>query len=94
MRRKRLGSALFALLVCLIVIVGFARGWFRLSSSEDSLRNELNVNLTLDRGKFQGDAERAVDKTQNAASQLSDSIKRGASRLGDRAGEKAAPAHP
>ena len=76
-KHKHFGSVLFALLVCLIVVVGFSRGWFQLSSSEDPTRNQVHVNVTLDRGKFQSDTESAIDKTKREASQLSDSIKHG-----------------
>jgi hypothetical protein len=75
MRRTHFGSIVFVLLVCLVVAVGYSRGWFRLASSEDNTRDEVHVDLTLDRGKFQSDAEKAVEKTKVEASQLSDSIK-------------------
>jgi hypothetical protein len=75
MRRTHFGSIVFVLLVCLVVAVGYSRGWFRLASSEDNTRDEVHVDLTLNRGKFQSDAEKAVEKTKAEASQLSDSIK-------------------
>jgi hypothetical protein len=75
MKRTRSGSIVFVLLVCLVLAVGYSRGWFRLASSEDNTRDEVHVDLTLDRGKFQSDAEKAVEKTKAEASQLSDSIK-------------------
>jgi hypothetical protein len=42
------------------------------------------VNLTLDRGKFQKDAERAVEETRNKASHLSSATKPGDSPSNDR----------
>jgi len=91
MRRKRLGSVLFVLLLCLVVAIGFSRGWFQLSSSEDATHDQVHVDLTLDRGKFQSDAEKAVDKTRQEASKLSDSIKRGTS---EGVHDKTPPAQP
>jgi hypothetical protein len=88
MRRPRFASVLFLLLVCAVVAIGFSRGWFQLSSSEDTTHNEIHVDLTLDRGKFQSDTEKAVDKTKQEASQLSDSIKGGSSDLKDHARDK------
>ena len=78
MRRKHFSTFVFVLLAGLIVAVGFSRGWFTVTSSEDSAANEVHVNLTLDRGKFQKDAEKAVEETRNRASQLSHSVKPGA----------------
>jgi hypothetical protein len=88
MRGKRFGSVLFALLVCLLVVVGFAREWFRVSSSEDVTRDEVHLNLTLDRGKFQNDAEKAVDKTKRQVSQLKDSLERGTDDVDERGRER------
>jgi hypothetical protein len=51
----------------------------------------VHVDLTLDRGKFQSDAEKAVDKTKQEASQLSDSIKHGSS---EGTHDKTPPAQP
>jgi len=91
MRRTRFGSILFVLFVCLVVAIGFSRGWFQLSSTEDATRDQVHVDLTLDRRKFQSDAEKAVDKTKQEASQLSDSIKHGRS---EGVHDKALPAQP
>lgn len=90
MRRPHFASVLFVLLICVVIAVGFSRGWFHLSSSEDATRDEVHVDLTLDRGKFQKDTEKAVDKTKQEASHLSDSIKHEGSSEGAR--DKTAPA--
>ncbi len=87
-RTKNLSTLVFLLLVGLIVAVGFSRGWFTVTSSEDSAANEVHVNLTLDRGKFQKDAERAVEKTRNEASHLSSAIKPGDSPSNDPAHDR------
>jgi hypothetical protein len=75
-RRRRLGSALFLLLVGLVLVIGFRRAWFQVSSSEDSTRDLIHVNLTLDRERFRSDAEKAIDETKSEFSQLWGSISR------------------
>ncbi len=94
MRRRNLSTLVFVLLVGLGVAVGFSRGWFTVTSSEDSAANELHVNLTLDRGKFQQDAERAVEETRKGAATLSSSIKHGASPSNDPVHDRTAALPP
>jgi hypothetical protein len=94
MRRTNRTSLVFVLFVGLIVAVGFSRGWFTVTSSEDSAANEVHVNLTVDRGKFQKDAERAVEETRNKASHLSHSIKPGASPSNDPVHDRTAAMPP
>jgi hypothetical protein len=91
-RRRSFASVVFVLLVCGVVAVGFERGWFQLSTREDTARNEVHVDLTLDRTKFQNDAEKAIDRTRHQASRLSDSIQRQTSKLGGRTPEQEPPA--
>jgi hypothetical protein len=92
-RRRRFASILFVLMICVVGTVGFVRGWFRLNTSEDSARNEVHIDLTLDRGRFQSDAESAAEKTREEVSRLSDSIHRGTSdwNRGSRGGSSATP---
>ena len=50
--------------------VGFYRGWFALSKSDDDAgKNKVNVNLTVDGDKMQEDAEavkkKAAELTEN-----------------------------
>ena len=94
MRRTHFGTIVFVLLICLVVAVGYSRGWFHVATNEDNTRDEVHVNLTVDRGKFRSDAEKAADKTRKEASKLSDSIKRGTSDLKDRAHDKSASPQP
>jgi hypothetical protein len=63
-------SVLFVLLVG-VVALGFYRSWFALSSRRpDTGSDKVNVNLTVDRGKMQEDAE----AVQNKATQLSGNV--------------------
>ena len=94
MRRRNLSTFVFVLLVGLIVAVGFSRGWFTVSTSDDSAADEVHVNLTLDRGKFQKDTEKAVEETRKGASHLSNSIKQGALPTNERAHDRTAAAPP
>jgi hypothetical protein len=79
-------SVLFVLLLC-VVAVGFYRGWFTLSSpSPDTGSNKVNVNLTVDQGKMEEDAQtvkkeaaelvgRATEKTTGSGDQAKDKVK-------------------
>ena len=60
-------TVLFVLLVC-VVALGFYRGWFSLSShGPDAGSNKVNVNLTVDQGKMQEDAETLKNKAAEFA---------------------------
>ena len=67
---------------------------FTVSTSDDSAADEVHVNLTLDRGKFQKDTEKAVEETRKGASHLSNSIKQGALPTNERAHDRTAAAPP
>jgi cell division protein FtsX len=59
---KTLMKMLFVLAIC-IVVVGFYRGWFSLSSSgRDVDSNKVNVSLTVDPDKMKEDAGKVEDK--------------------------------
>jgi hypothetical protein len=78
---------LFALIV---IAVGFGRGWFQIASSEDNRRDEVRVNLTVDRGKIRSDTHKAADTTEAEASRLAKDVKQGASDLKERIRDKTA----
>jgi hypothetical protein len=68
-------SVLFVLLVCVIAF-GFYRGWFTLSSrSPDAGSNKVNVNLTVDKGKMQEDAETVKNKATELTSTVTGQAK-------------------
>ena len=61
-------SVLFVLIIC-VGAVGFYRGWFTLSSGSPAAgSNKVNVNLTMDKDKFEEDVEMVKNKvTEKAA---------------------------
>ena len=68
-------SLLFVLLVG-VVALGFYRGWFALSSRRpDTGSDKVNVNLTVDRGKMQEDAEAVKNKATQLAGSVTEEVK-------------------
>ena len=67
-------SVLFVLLLC-VVAVGFYRGWFTLSSHSPDTGSKVNVNLTVDRGKMQEDAEVVKSKATQFAGNVTEEVK-------------------
>ena len=59
---KRSITFVLVLIICLAA-VGFYRGWFTLSSKPEAGSNKVDVNLTMDRDKFEQDAEKVKEKT-------------------------------
>jgi hypothetical protein len=57
---------LFVLFVVVVIFVGLGlyRGWFTLSSPGDNQGNKANINLEVDGGKMQEDAETLKRKTK------------------------------
>ena len=79
MTKMKVVGVLVVLVLC-VVVVGFYRGWFSLSS--DGSGTESNkVTLTVDSDKVKDDAERVQDKTTELAGKASDEAK----ELGDQA---------
>lgn len=68
--KRSIVPVLIVLFVCLVAF-GFYRGWFVLSSHEaDKKSNKVNVNLTMDKGKIQEDAQTVKQK----ATELTDKV--------------------
>lgn len=64
------------LVLVAVVAIGFYRGWFTLSShSPDAGTNKVNVNLTVDRGKMQADAEAVKNKATQLAGNVAEEVK-------------------
>ena len=59
---KRSITFVLMFLVC-VAALGFYRGWFTLSSKPEEGSNKVDVNLTMDRGKMEQDAETVKEKT-------------------------------
>ena len=59
---RQLLAALALIAVC-VAGFGFYRGWFAMSSpSSPAGRNDINVNLTVDKDKIEQDVETTKDK--------------------------------
>jgi hypothetical protein len=69
-------SLLLSVLVIFVVVLGFYRGWFALSSqTRDTESNKVDINLTVDRGKVREDAEKVKDETTKLANKISTEAK-------------------
>jgi uncharacterized protein YneF (UPF0154 family) len=56
----------------ILILVGFARGWFFVTTGQETAKDRMNVNLTIDADKIKSDANRvgeaASDLTGGAPS--------------------------
>jgi hypothetical protein len=86
-RRSHVGLVLL-LVLCLVVALGFYRGWFTVSEHQQAVSKKVDVNLTVDPDKIKQDVRKAADKTEEKASALSKKIKQEAGDLKDRATHK------
>lgn len=66
--RKFLGT--LVILAAIVVGVGFYRGWFDVSTDDQS--SETNVELKIDKDKIKQDAEAASEKARELTSQNND----------------------
>lgn len=58
---RRLSSFLIVLVI-LVIVIGFYRGWFTLSGGRESNGNRIDVNLAVDPDKVKQDAETVKEK--------------------------------
>ena len=56
-------SALLVLIVIVLVVVGFYRGWFRISGADSS--NQSHVTMSVNQAKIRSDKNKAVNAVQN-----------------------------
>ena len=56
-------SALLELIVIVLVVVGFYRGWFRISGADTS--NQSHVTMSVNQAKIRSDKNKAVNAVQN-----------------------------
>ena len=59
----RIISALLVLLVIVLVVVGFYRGWFRVSGGSGT--NNSHVTMSVDQGKIRADKNKMVKDVKN-----------------------------
>jgi cell division protein FtsX len=72
---KKLGAVL-AVLVILVVALGFYRGWFALSRpASDAGSNQVNINLAADPDKMKQDAQAVKDKATELTGGVTDDVK-------------------
>jgi len=57
--------SLVLLVLVVAVCIGFFRGWFSVSTSNESSGNKLDVNFKVDRDKMQDDAKAIQEKTKS-----------------------------
>ena len=70
---KRSITFVLVLIVC-VAAVGFYRGWFTLSSKPEEGSNKVDVNLTMDRGKMEQDAETVKEKTTEFVGKVKETV--------------------
>jgi len=56
--------AFILLLVIIFACVGFFRGWFRMTTTNESVTEKLDVHFQVDRDKMKQDANTVEDKTK------------------------------
>jgi hypothetical protein len=81
-------ALIVVLLVCLIALIGFARGWFSLSEHREAVTHKVDVNLQIDPNKMKRDVRQATDTTKQKASELSNKLKQEADQIKGRAANK------
>jgi predicted negative regulator of RcsB-dependent stress response len=63
---------ILALVVLVVLGLGLYRGWFRISSHNDS--QESNVTLSVDKDKVEADKDSAVEEAQRLGHKAVDKI--------------------
>jgi cell division septal protein FtsQ len=74
---RSLIKVLAVLLICLVA-VGLYRGWFSLSSSKPDAQGDkvnVNVNLSVDKGKIKSDVKKAEGQVKEEIKQLEGKVK-------------------
>jgi hypothetical protein len=71
-------------LVCLVVGVGFYLGWFSVSQHREVTGHSIDLNLRVDADKIKHDVRTATEKTEQKASQLSNTVRQEAHDLDSR----------
>lgn len=74
---------LFVVLLVGIVVLGFLRGWFQLST--DTSNQRPNATISMDKEKIHADEQQAKDKLRGLGQDAKE-------KIGDRAGKRNEPA--
>jgi Asp-tRNA(Asn)/Glu-tRNA(Gln) amidotransferase C subunit len=74
---------LFVLLLGAIVVLGFFRGWFQLST--DTANQKPNATISVDKDKIRADEQEAKDTVQGLGQKAKE-------KIGDRTGRAKEPA--
>ena len=61
-----------ALIVAVVVGLGFYMGWFHFSSGSDG--NSTHVTMSMDKGRIQEDKDKAVDKVKSLEQRAKDKV--------------------
>ncbi|MGC9261385.1 MAG: hypothetical protein ACP5I8_15070 [Phycisphaerae bacterium] len=56
-------STLLVLLVVVLIVVGFYRGWFRISGADNA--NHSHVTMTVNQAKIRSDKNKVVNDVRN-----------------------------
>jgi multidrug efflux pump subunit AcrB len=77
-------SRFYVLTLTLVIlgIIAFALGWFNISTSSDSSKDKMNVNLTLDKGKVKEDAAATAAKARELSAKTEEEIRDVARKIG------------
>jgi hypothetical protein len=74
-----------AVLVILVVGVGFYRGWFALSRPVDAGSSKVNINLATDTDKMKQDAQTVKDKATELTGGVTEDVPAGGQAANDTA---------
>ena len=58
----------FMLVVLIVVCIGFFRGWFSVTTNDETFGKKLDVHFQVDRDKMQQDANAVEAKTKSLLS--------------------------
>jgi multidrug efflux pump subunit AcrB len=61
-----------ALILAVVAVIGFYRGWFHFSSGSDD--NNAHVTVSVDNDQIQEDKDKVVDRVQDLGQQEKDKV--------------------
>jgi hypothetical protein len=69
------------IVLCCLLGTGFYRGWFALSTRQETITHKVDINLTVDPERIKQDTKKAAVLTEEKAADLSKKLKKEASAL-------------